>query len=295
MTTLRGTLRLARVSLALSPIADGLAGAALASAAGLAKDSFELTMSLVASLACFLFGMIQNDVCDREIDRARGGRPLVTGEVSLVAAKSWMVGAATLALASSALASSRAAILVVVLLAAITTYNAAPSHLGLCGPFLLGAIRGTNLLLGASTALDAAAPVAAVYAGFIAAIAFVGRMEDGALAPSAARVAVCGLAAIAFGFASPWAVALGSDRDIAPWVWLGPCVIAIWLGLRFRELSREPIRSGPRLARFVGAALSMIFVFDAGVAAASDAPVIAAILLLMFGASRVLVRSFPPS
>lgn len=299
MTSLRGMLRLARVSLALSPIADGLAGASLAAVAGAPKSGGELAASLGASLACFVYGMIGNDLCDREVDRARGGRPLSTGEVSPTAARIALAVAAVAALGCAFLASGNAPLLTIALLAGISLYNSTPRHLGWFGPPMLGAIRGTNLLLGASTCLAAASHVAIVYAVFIAAIAIVGRMEDGALAPSRSRVAICAAIAASCGVLAPVIAAWSLGVPLAPAAVVAATAIPIWLRLRYSELvgktSDRPLASGPALARFVGASLATIYFFDAALALSAAAPATALILLAMFPVSRLLVRSFPPS
>lgn len=295
MTTLRGTFRLTRISLALSPLADGLAGAALAAHFGFAKSPAELATSLLASLALFVFGMAGNDYCDREIDRERGHRPIPSGEVSRRAALTIVCLSAALALGFAAATSTTALVITFAMLCAIGLYNATPGHLGLFGPFVLGSIRGANLLLGASLALSAAYLPAIAYVGFIGAISFVGRMEDGALRATRARIAALTTVAALAGFSAPLLAASDLGKPVAPIAVVIAAALVVWLFLRFRDLVSEPIVAGPRLARFVGASLGAMFLFDASLAAQSEHVVTCGVVLLMFVGSRALVRAFPPS
>lgn len=295
MTTLRGTFRLTRISLALSPLADGLAGAALAAHLGLPKSPAELTTSLLASLALFVFGMAGNDYCDREIDRERGRRPIPTGEVSRQAALAIVWVSAILAIGFAAATSTTALCIALAMLCAIGLYNATPGHLGLVGPFVLGSIRGANLLLGASMALTSAYLPAVAYAVFIGAISFAGRMEDGALRATRGRIATLTTCAALAGLSAPFLAAFELGNSISPIAVVIAAGLVVWLILRYRDLVSEPIVAGPRLARFVGASLGAMFLFDASLAAQGEHVVTCGVVLLMFVGSRALVRAFPPS
>ncbi len=300
-TTLRGILKLSRASLALSPLADGLAGSALAlRASGGRVDGGAIVAALTASLALFLFGMAHNDLCDREVDRMRAeGRPLPSGAVSVAAASTFVVVQACIAASAAALAGTAAFILSIVMLSLITTYNARPHHLGLAGPFVLGSIRALNLTLGAAAGGDARAafPVAIAYGAYIVAVAFIGRMEDGALRPTSRGVAIASGIAALLAFVAVVLELLAGDARTRAVVAALICAsgLAGWIASGYFALVREPIVPGLRLSRYVGRCLSGIFLFDATIAAAADDLLISGIILLMFPLARAFVRAFPPS
>jgi 4-hydroxybenzoate polyprenyltransferase len=295
MTSPRGLLELTRASLALSPLADQLAGAALANAIQGTADFHALPLSLVTSLSAFIFGMAGNDLCDREVDRARGNRPIPAGRVSLRSSRIVVGVSASIALLASATLSPTAFFITCAMLGLIALYNSTPAHLGMCGPIVLGAIRGLNLSLGAALVFPSCWRVAALYAVCIAAIAFVGRMEDGAIRPTRGGVITC-VAIAALALASTplvTAATLGAPHSGVAWI-----VVAAgcgWLISKLATLLSTAVAPGPALARFVGAALATIFFFDASIAAAADDHVICVIVLLMFPCARALVRAFPPS
>lgn len=297
-----GLLRLVRASIALSPVADGVAGMSLAVAAGATLDGTTAGAALGASLCLFLFGMAHNDWTDREKDARLGrARPIPAGEVSAGAALTVILIAGAGALALAATTTQEALLLAVSMVVWISCYNLAPGHLGVFGPVLLGAIRAQNLALGAAALGEpgVAVPAAVAYFVYVVAVSSAARMEDGEVAFSAAGLRARLGVAQAAGLAAP-AVTLAFIDPRPPHpvavaaLGLG-VALAVWIERAWRAARAAGFGPGPTIPRLIGAALSGFFLFDASVAAAAGAWPAAAFLFLLFPVSRSLVRRFPPS
>lgn len=299
MTSGLGLLRLVRVSIALSPIADVVAGAALAAATGASFHRAPILFGALASLSLFCLGMSQNDLADRRKD-ARSGRerPIPTGMVSVGAARSVVIGSLLAALTFALCASAAALGLATAIVLLISLYNLAPAHLGPVGPVVLGSIRALNLTLGAASlsAPSAAMPAAAVYLAYITTISFVARMEDGEVEATPERLRRSVRIAAVLAVASPVVVIL-TERGEA-WTSSAGIVVAASQSWRLSRSLAAALASGfagATLPRLVGTGLSGIFLIDAAVVLASGSTLPAVMLLGFFAASRVLVRRFPPS
>lgn len=146
-------LQLLRAPNLLTVPGDPLAGGLLATG-GLGSPLWLL--ALPASLCCYAFGLVTNDLADLRMDRAeRPHRPLPSGRITPAAA--W-TAAATLAAAALALcapAGPRALAAGGLLLLTVLAYNLGLKKMPGLGVLAMGACRGLNLLLGA-----AACPVA---------------------------------------------------------------------------------------------------------------------------------------
>jgi len=294
-------LRLVRASIALSPIADGVAGLALAAAVGRAVESGPVACALGASLLLFLFGMSQNDWADRKKDARLGrARPIPSGEISavvaLVISLACMVGALFLA----ALASPAAAWLATSLVVCISLYNLAPGHGGWLGPFLLALIRAQNLALGAAAlgAPRAALMPAAVYAVYVFGISAAARMEDGEVDLSVRALRGWLLVVMTAAMAAPVVVLCGTSGPLPATAWASLAIavgLVLWIERAWRSALTAERWTGPTLPRLIGAGLSGYFLFDGSIAVAAGAPSAGAVLLLMFPISRAMVRRFPPS
>lgn len=295
-TTPRGLLRLTRASLALSPIADGLAGMAIAAPVMGWPPLDTAAIGLVCSFLLFCFGMAQNDLADRVRDRG-SRRPLATGEVRVAHARMFVIASAIACVSLSFGLPPHAQRIVLALLLLISAYNLSPHHLGPIGPLALGSIRALDLTLGAAVAGGASSAIAPAiaYGATIAAISCVSRMEDGVWRPTRLRVIVATIIAAAGVIAAPWLVE-SSSRESTRFL----CLIAslcwiVFVARAYRALPRGELTPGIPLARFVGACLSGILFIDASLAAAAGALVVSFVILLMFPIARALVRSLPPS
>ena len=145
-------LRLLRLPNLLTVPGDVLAGFLLAPAAT-GGDWAQLLFAIPAGLLLYGAGLALNDLFDYAEDlRERPERPLPSGEISREAAAAaaliffWI--AAFLAAFFNALAIAIPLILCVIL------YNVGVKRHAVFGPFLMGASRAGNLLLGAAAASD---------------------------------------------------------------------------------------------------------------------------------------------
>ena len=111
-----------------------------------------------ASLCIYSAGLVLNDLADAETDRReRPGRPIPSGRVSRRAAVS-----ATLVLTAGGLGLAAAAGMTSLcvgggLVALVVFYDLAAKRVPVLGPVVMGACRGANVVLGASTGLGAGA------------------------------------------------------------------------------------------------------------------------------------------
>lgn len=297
-----GLLQLARASLVPSAMADAVAGAALAGAfAGGPLDATALALAIVCSTALFLFGMALNDVADREKDAAhRPERPIPSGAVTPRAAFAFTLACGVVALAAASAGGGSTLARAAGVIVCVAAYNLLPRHGAALGPLLLGAIRAQNLLLGAAFLGGAASALAtaAVYGLYIAAVSFGARMEDGEVPYSAAKLRGWVRGACAFALAAPW-VASRVGAAAGHVAAFSGAAVAAFLVIRveraLRDATREAAPPPPAIPRLIGACLSGILLFDAGVTLARGAWFAGGALLVAFPLSRALVRRFPPS
>jgi len=312
MTTMGGVLRLVRASLALSPMADGLAGASVALAAGAAARPTTTCLALFASLCLYLHGMAQNDLADRRKDSVgRPDRPLPSGAVSLTSASAVVISTGVLGVLTAFACSGATGWLSISILLSIALYNFSPAHMGCVGPLVLGAIRGQNLALGA-VALGSprvATVPAAIYAAYICAISVIARMEDEEI-PVTIRRLILGLRFAAGAGAAAWlAMALRTlpQPPDAASAGLAGTALCLALGLatvialvvRLESVVRACRHARPfttrDVGRAVGVGLSSLFLVNASISFAAQQPLLGVIILMLFAVSRSLVSRFPPT
>ena len=177
-------LRLLRLPNLLTVPGDVLAGFLLAPAAT-GGDWAQLPLAIPSSLLLYGAGLALNDLFDYAEDlRERPERPLPSGEISREAAAAaaliffWI--AAFLAAFFDALAIAIPLILCVIL------YNVGAKRHAYIGPFLMGACRAGNLLLGAAAVSDGVPSSPAPWIGaailgiYIAAVTRLARNETAA-------------------------------------------------------------------------------------------------------------------
>ncbi len=153
--------RLVRVPNTLTAVADVFAGAALVQGTIAPIGSFLLLA--LSSTALYWAGMVFNDVFDVEEDRARNRpRPIPRGEISLLAATrcGWILLVLGVGLAAFSpiaakgyldLYSSLPAVVALMLALHILAYDRWLKSLWIA-PWVMGACRAINILLGASIA-----------------------------------------------------------------------------------------------------------------------------------------------
>ena len=176
---MKAYLQLVRLPNVFTAMADSLAGVLLVR--GVLGPTREWLPLVLASAATYAGGIALNDVCDAEIDRVeRPDRPIPSGRVPLRSAWAISLGLLGAGLLLAFAASERALFVEIALVACVVAYNARLKHTRL-GPLVMGACRGLNLLLGASTAEALGGPVlwivASAYAVYIIGITWISRSE----------------------------------------------------------------------------------------------------------------------
>lgn len=154
---LRGIYRILRLPLAVTAVADVLAGYAVAKFA-LPQNPFDWRlMALVAgtSAGLYLFGMVQNDLVDRRRDRLLNvPRPLVTGEIGVGLAVALLILTGLLAAVCAVAVGRGVLVMAIGTFAAINLYNLAaksgPSHIAMT---VMGLCRALNYGIGVAAAV----------------------------------------------------------------------------------------------------------------------------------------------
>jgi 4-hydroxybenzoate polyprenyltransferase len=149
-------LRLANVFTAVADVAMGYLVTH-----GALESPVQFSLLVAASCLLYLSGMVLNDVFDANVDkREQPSRPIPSGRVSLraAAAVGWSMLASGVAVAWFASATTRdlrPGIVATLLAACIVLYDRFLKQT-LIAPFIMGACRGLNVLLGMSLARLAA-------------------------------------------------------------------------------------------------------------------------------------------
>lgn len=306
-TALGARLRLLRFSNFPSPVADVLAGVAIArhhaqdalfpGRGPLALNPGVLLASLTASICIYHAGMIGNDVADRSEDtKTRPGRPIPSGAVSPGEATALMVILTIVAAGASYFAGNWRVILP--LAAVVYIYNFVAKRGNWAGPFLLGTARGLNLFA-AIVAFDYDTPdyyPSALYC-------------DGNnvfLAVAGYGIAIAGLSIFAINEDRPFSKIRSS---------VGGLLTVVGASLTFRSLW-EPVWSlawipfveplsvvfGPprpwtpdRVGQLVGAGLRSTMIWNAIICYSCGQPGFAALCGAGYLFARILARWIPPT
>lgn len=295
--------RLLRVSLFATAVADVLAGFVLAQGPGQDTVGLALLPRLVlVSLGLYHGGMALNDWADREEDlRVGRDRPLPRGQVRpttvLLVALALLGGGVALAF-SCGVAPGLGALALAVL---VVFYDLAGRG-DLLGPLLLALCRGLNLSLpllavrGASGAHPAVWSAPLLYGLYVFLVSRLGRYEDGAARPlpgETPRRLVLLLAALLPAVALlPVPGASWPGRLAALGLGLAAArgLVGAAAGLRTWAAREIPPVMGVALRRMLAltGALALLRPLPLGL-------LVGAALLLLFRASWVLRRHFPPS
>lgn len=184
-TRLAGHLRLVRLPLSLTTVADVWAGWF---GAGLTlEEGPRLALVHAAALAFYFAGMTLNDAFDAAIDRTKHPeRPIPSGAVSRRGA--FAQGGALLAtgLALAAAAGPRHALAGALLAAAILAYDGLLKRWTFAGALAMGACRYLDVQLGAGFAAGLAFAPALALGAYVTALTLVSTLEDRP-GPAAAR------------------------------------------------------------------------------------------------------------
>ena len=179
-------LRLVRISLAPSAVADPLVGLVLGGA-GAWPAGARAPALVAASLGVYHGAMALNDWADREADRrARPERPLPRGEVAPAVALALGAGLVLAGVGAAFAVAPRVGLLLALVASLAVLYDLAGRG-PLVGPLLLGACRAGNLAAGmlAATGASGAAELPArawlvpgLYGAYVWAVSRLARLED---------------------------------------------------------------------------------------------------------------------
>lgn len=272
---------------------DVLLGATLATGSVLAAPRAVAGLAL-ASVLLYAAGTTLNDAFDAPVDASeRPVRPIPSGEVARETA--FALGAVLLlaGVAAAWLAAGQAsAVLAALLAAGIVLYDAFVKG-SATGFLVMGAVRGLNVLLGATVAgtlvghaSAASIVVVPVVVGYIAAVTYMAERETEGGNRGAVGVAALGAGGAALSV-TVLAVAT-SPGPVEAVVSLGlGAAFVWWTGRPLRRAYAEPIpeRVGPA----VGACVVALVLLDGAFAAAADAPsglLVAAFVVPAVGLSR---------
>lgn len=125
--SIKGVVRILRLPLVVTAMADSVAGYAVALLPHIERfDSGRAALLAGASAGLYLFGMVENDLADIRRDRLmKVPRPLVTGDLSVAWAVVLLVLAAALAAACSIILTGGALVVAIATFAAVNLYNLA--------------------------------------------------------------------------------------------------------------------------------------------------------------------------
>lgn len=269
---------------------DPLAGFLLASGGALHPG---VLLAIATSLALYSAGLLLNDLCDLEEDRAeRPSRPLPSGAadpriVRFVAIALFIVGnTCAFALGTEALCVALG------ITTAVVAYDMGAKRIPGIGTLVMGLCRGLSLLLGAAAAAGATLPITLLAAGivtlYIASVTHLARYETHASAPMWARALPPIPLAIGL-------VALLGHGD-AGWYYPGPATLALALALVILEVRRLFRSPAPPLPPIIGSLIrALLFLQCALCLMRKPSPLAflcAIALLAVWPVSRAVSRRF---
>ena len=150
MSTLRAYCQLCRLPALFTALADIMLGYLLTRSS--LESVSQWLLLLGASAGLYLSGMVWNDIFDRNQDaQERPKRPIPSGRVPLPSAIRFASVLTLIGLACAAVAGWRSLAIAGMLTACIFLYDGVLKKT-LLGPFMMGACRSLNVILGASTA-----------------------------------------------------------------------------------------------------------------------------------------------
>jgi 4-hydroxybenzoate polyprenyltransferase len=226
---------------------DPLAGYLLANSGFI---DHTLVFVILASVAFYAAGLLQNDLADfREDTAERPNRPLPSGaaEPRKVRAVMWALNVAGLALCAATGALRVLAIGAAIILA-VTSYNRASKKLPVIGALNMGLCRGLSVALGGAAGSIAAWQLSimplVIIGLFIAAVTNLARHETRQRVPALARilpavvVLLGGIGAMLFASSAPAFAPANVFFVVA-------LVVVIWLAIRgFRGAPLPPLIGG---------------------------------------------------
>lgn len=302
--SLRAWLQLFRLPNLLTVPGDPIAGFFLAQWMRNDAPAATALFCAVSSLLLYMAGLISNDYFDLDEDRlARPDRPLPSGLVNPTAAITIAILLAALGVTAAGCAGHTAAIVSVILVAAIASYNMKLKRSPCLGPLNMGICRGLSLLLGAAAAGAAglrSVPVLGAAAGltlYVAAVTRIASQETQPveIGPNRSRpttsIATCFLL-IAYYIISVCGHVVGVGRigEIVA-VTIALCAVAwAWHCGRLLAGTPAPMVVSATIGRFLRGLLLIQAVFCA--MSGEAGLVTAGVLVVLFPVSAILGRWF---
>jgi 4-hydroxybenzoate polyprenyltransferase len=287
MPRLVAFLKLIRLPMVFTAMADSAAGALVGGGAGIGS----IAGVMLVSALLYSVGMLLNDLVDVKRDRdLHPERPLVTGILSWRACMVFAVLAAALALLLAIaidpvleLQSSGASTthLAVAILAAIVLYDLLTKHLGIVGAVNMGLCRALNLLLGMSVAADfyVGLPFAFVAFVYVMLVTSISLLEE---SPRRWSYIVLMLALSVV----PLGVPVVTSNSLSRWL-----PLAVTLPILYKMVQSIPTFGRARVGETIGWSLRLIIVLDACYAAAAGQWLGAGLVLLLLPASWAASRA----
>jgi 4-hydroxybenzoate polyprenyltransferase len=273
-----------------------------------------LLRALLVGMCLLAAGMAQNAVADAEEDRrTKPSRPIPRGALSRGAVHAAWITLSAIALSIAATLGGKVLVIAGTIVALTAVYHAGLKRHRVAGCLVLGTLRGFDMALGGYALLHAARAAAPgsdaaalhyanlddlgllvpLYAGYITCASLHASTDDqpGRSPWSTAGVLAC--VALLLLLAGLMLAPLLRSEAPLPHRWLAPALLVI---AALRLLRAWRIKPPPAIT---GAALSNIYFFGAAVVLMGQHTVLAiggaALLLALFGASRLALRVVPPS
>ncbi len=132
----------------VTAISDIIAGLCIA---GYTFNDMAPTALVISTLGLYGGGVVMNDVFDAKLDAIeRPERPIPSGKVPLLAARSLGFTLLTFGILAAATSSFQSGVIALVIALLTVLYNRIAKHHAFFGPVVMGMCRGGNLILGMS-------------------------------------------------------------------------------------------------------------------------------------------------
>lgn len=255
-TSLSTWLQLLRAPNLFTVPGDPLAGFLLASGGALHPS---VLVAIVASLALYAAGLLLNDLCDLEEDRAeRPSRPLPSGAASAKTVRAAAIGLFLFGNSCAAYLGPTPLLIALALTAAVIAYNLRAKRIPAVGSLVMGLCRGLSLLLGAMAVPGTPPALVWLAAGivtlYIACVTNLARFETQTAAPKWAKILP----------AAPLALGLLAliGRGDPGWYYPGPATFSLALMLVGLEIRRLLSPRPPPLPPVIGSLIRVLLIMQ---------------------------------
>ena len=269
---------------------DPLAGFLLASGG---KMNASVLLAIGASLALYAAGLLLNDLCDLEEDRAeRPKRPLPSGAAEPQLVLQVAIGLFVFGNALALGLGLQAFFVALGLTAAVVVYNMGAKRIPAVGALIMGLCRGLSLVLGAAAVHPPTLPLVLLAAGvltfYIACVTNLARYETHAAAPSWAKLL------------PPLPLAIGLialiGRGGPGWHYPGPATYALAFAIVVGEVAHLRRTPAPPLPPAIGRFIRVLLIMQAALCLLHRPDAIAflsaLVLLALWPVSQSVSRRF---